>query len=64
MAEGKNDYYGVSGLSELPMAQAGSQTPSEDESEPELGSRKRKRPMNVTYVGRTHLPVLSLPFVL
>lgn len=49
MADGKTDYYGVSSLSELPMAQAGSQTPSEDDSGPELDSKKRKRPMNVTY---------------
>ena len=30
------------------MAQVGSQTPSEDESDPDQGPRKRKRPLNVT----------------
>ena len=48
MASVKNDYYGGSGFSELSTAQVGSQTPSEDESEPEQGSRKRRRPFNVT----------------
>jgi Fungal specific transcription factor domain/Fungal Zn(2)-Cys(6) binuclear cluster domain len=48
MADVKNDYYGGSGLSEPPMAQTGSQTPSDDDSDVEQSTKKRKRPMNVT----------------